>query len=317
MLCYEIVKPAEEIFVTDNIRMICDECIASPRSDPSPKRKLPNAVGNLMQSTIDVLSPTLSLSKAAPVLSTPSKNNNGKQLQTVVEALVHKIETQTNTISGLKTSIETMSGKLNQQTGLIGKSLDATKNLIEAKAKPTYANIVSRQTGQGRSSMNETPKSTKTSNPNQRNLTPALPSMSGTSTKVFGKPPSPRQPNQQRKPRGGRKIAEKAVWVSNMHRDISENEILAYIKDDLKIKDDQLAVRKLVKKGIDISLYNFVSFCVECSANSFDALMEVSNWPSYSKIREFELDTNPPIVDSLVRRSPSKNAQETSNVNSP
>lgn len=95
-----------------------------------------------------------------------------------------------------------------------------------------------------------------------------------------------------------------------MHRDISEDEMLTYIRNDLGIKDDQLEVRKLVKKDRDISMYSFVSFCIMCSANLFDTLMDVNKWPSYSQIREFELNSNPSTGAKLNERSPSKNAQE-------
>lgn len=91
--------------------------------------------------------------------------------------------------------------------------------------------------------------------------------------------------------------------------------MMAYIRDDLGIKDDQLEVRKLVKKDRDISSYSFVSFCIMCSANMFGTLLDVNKWPAYSQIREFELNSNPSTGAKLNERSPSKNVQEKSNEN--
>lgn len=227
---------------------------------------------------------------------------------------------QAATIATLKTSIDSMHDTIKQrsesdqnlverndnQMSSITQSLNETKNLIESIKKPSYANVVKQQRGHSQSG---TPKSSKTPRGN------GIPSLTGTSTKTIGKPPTPTQPRNQQKPRTERKRAEKAIWISNLHRNISEDEMLNYIRDDLGIKDDQVEVRKLVKKDRDISEYSFVSFCIMCSSNLFGTLMDVKNWPSYSRIREFSFNSHPPVVESLSKPGTPKNDQETSSVN--
>lgn len=97
LLCYGITKSVKEIFITDNVTMVCDECLTNTNDKPSPKRKQPNAASNIIQSTIDVNASMMSLSKVAPTASTPSKSNTVNQqsnkLQSVIEALVQKVET--------------------------------------------------------------------------------------------------------------------------------------------------------------------------------------------------------------------------------
>lgn len=37
LLCYGVVKNTEEIFVSDNITMVCNECFSEPKGNVSPK----------------------------------------------------------------------------------------------------------------------------------------------------------------------------------------------------------------------------------------------------------------------------------------
>lgn len=308
----------EEIFVVENIVMVCDSCLREPKEMPSPKRKQHSAPDKMVQSTIDALNPVLSLSKTVtvpqnPTPSKPTTVKQGQQLQAVIETLVQKVEIQTSTIEGLKASVDTMKEAVSLQKVAVGesirlnnenissikKTLDKTPNV---NGKKSYAETAKR----GLSSRNETPRTPKSSKP----------VMNGTSLKNIWKPPSPIPPRQQRQPRT---MPGKAIWVSKMHRDISEEEMLSYVRDDLGIADDQLEVRKLVKKDRDICTYSFVSFCIKCSAEVFDTLMDVGKWPSYSQIREFELNSNQSVVSTggpLPERNPPKNDQETSIVKS-
>lgn len=39
LTCYGINKPAEEIFITKNVVILCNECVQAEFNPPSPKRK--------------------------------------------------------------------------------------------------------------------------------------------------------------------------------------------------------------------------------------------------------------------------------------
>lgn len=67
----------------------------------------------------------------------------------------------------------------------------------------------------------------------------------------------------------------------------------SYVKESVgETAMNQYQIRKLLKKDRDLSSYSFVSFKITCPENEFVMLMDPKNWPSNSRIREFELDGN-------------------------
>lgn len=283
LLCYGVVKTPEDIFIIDNIKMVCDECLAAPRENLSPKRKQPFLAGNLVQSVLDFPNTTMSFSKPVTPASTPSKASTVKlsqQFQTVIEALVQKVETQTSTIVDLKSSIETMNGTVKQQTVAIGDSNKINgENLTSIKEslsqmrnqKFSYANVA--KEGVKKDMANETPKSYRPKQTPKSNK----PVNIGKSTNMIGKPISPVKPKQTTRPK-----PEKAVWISRIHRDTTEEELSTYIKESIGAAPTDFDVRKLVKKDRDITEYSFVSFRIACRQADFHKLMDPMYWPSNS-----------------------------------
>lgn len=289
LLCYGVRQAPEGIFINDNIIMVCDEYLSNPKESVSPKRNQPNA--NFIQRTIDLQSPTLSLSKTAQAITTPSRSNTAKQshqIQTVMEALVQKVETQTATIAGLKVSVETMNDTISQQKLAVGESIKignenisllkkSLKNTPNSNRKKSYADAA--KEGLRKAAANETPRSTKPTH-STRSTKPVIP---GTSSNVIGKPLSPKQLKRNDRPKAPPK-PEKAIWISRIHRETTEEELAAYIKESIGITPGDFDVRKLVKKDRDISTYSFVSFRITCSSTNFNILMDPRHWPSNSQI---------------------------------
>lgn len=289
--------------------MICDECLNNPKETISPKRKQPNSTPTLVQRTIDVQSPKLQLSKTAPNAPAPPKTVTVKHqhMQAVIESLVDKVVTQTTTIAELKMSVDSMNNTITQQNTAVEKSikvntesmssinkvLSETPKIVQAAIKHSYANVVKQPISKG----NETPKSSmskigatpKTSKPT-RTPTTSKPVIIGTSEKVIGKPISP---NQNRRYDRSNIITtnQKAIWVSGLHRDTTDQEMETYVKDLVGgAEPDQYLVRKLVKKDRELSSYSFVSFKITCPESRINTLLDPNNWPSYSRVREFEMD---------------------------
>lgn len=291
LLCYEVVKKPEDIFIVDNITMVCDECLSNPKEMPSPKRKQPSASGNLVQSTIDTQNSVLTLSKTVTVSqnATPSKQNTVKQSQqvhTVIEALVQRVEKQTATIEGLKTTIKAMNETVSLQKVAVVDSIKLSnenfsslkKSLSQApsfKSSKSYAEMAK----QGNIVVNETPNTSKPLQTPRSNK----PVMVGTSNNVIGKPIE-----DNRRPK--MVMPEKAIWLSRIHRDTTEAEIMTYIKESIGITSPDITVRKLVKKDRDLSSYTFVSFRVTCSTSNFAKLIDPMYWPSNCQMREFEFE---------------------------
>ncbi len=307
------MKAPEDIFVNDNVIMVCDECLTSPKDNVSPKRKQPNTTVNLVQRTIDVQSPTLSLSKTVSALITPSKNNTVKQNQqmhTVVESLVHKIEIQTATIAELKASVDTMNDTVHQQKVTVGESIKANNENISSikktlsltprfNSKKSYAEAAK----EGFNSETVTPKSSRPKQTPRSNK----PVLTGTSTNVIGKQISPNQ--IKRNDRAAVSKPEKAIWVSRIHRETTEEELTSYIKNSIGIATPDITVRKLVKKDRDISTYSFVSFRITCSPSNFATLMDPTYWPSNSQLREFDLNRKSSMGVRLNRESTDNNSE--------
>lgn len=254
----------------------------NPKENLSPKRKQPNGSGKLFQTSIDIKNSSLVLSKSksTPVIATPPKNTTNKQnqqLQTAIDALVQKIDTQTNMIAGLQVSVDSMKGAVQQNTVTVADSVK--------ESRATYADIAKKGMAQI-----ETTRSTKfiqtpkTSKPMQTPKS-SKPVITGTSTNLIGKPLLPPQRKRVDRPK-----PEKAVWISRIHRDTTEEELTKYIKESIGIAPAEFEVRKLVKKGRDIATYSFISFYVACTKTNFDRLMNPMYWPSNSQIREFELE---------------------------
>lgn len=318
LLCYGIKERPEDIFVIDNIVMICDECMSNPKEDASPKRKQPNSTGNMIQQVIDATNPTLTLSKAAFNTSTPPKTVNVKhsqQMQAAIESLVQKVETQTATIAKLKISVDSMNVNVSQQNTTVEKSIKInaeslssinkvlieTPAVVESVIKHSYANVVKESIA--KDSINVRPGTPKSSikkgdmHLEKPNRTPRTnkPVTSGTSAKVIGKPISPQQSNIRSNAMSANQKAmpanQKAIWVSGLHRDTTENEMEKYVKELVGgIETDQYHIRKLVKKDRELSSYSFVSFKITCPESKFEVLLDPKKWPSNSRIREFELD---------------------------
>lgn len=293
LLCYDIGVRPEEIPVARNILILCDEFLEDCLSQqPSPKRK--TSQPNYVQQTLNG-------SKLPPAKTPPSKINQ-PSTQKLIESLQAELKNNTATISALKSSVDSMHGTMtktrekesaSKSCGVndedifsIKTSLAETQNLIESIKKQSYSNVVKGLSGKSKANRKgmETPRSSRTQESNK----PKKPVVSGTSNHVIGKPLSPMQ---QRK-KVQRKILEKGIWISRLHRDTSVEEMSSYVKDNLGIAEE-LDIRKLVKKDRPITEYTFVSFRISCSNEVFDALMDVNKWPSYCQVREFQFEMTP------------------------
>src|ERR1700744_37691 len=101
--CYGINKAASEIFINQNVIMLCDECLVLDPAEKSPKRNK----SELMQRTIDMINPTTAM--GAPLISSPSNKANSKPTtQHLIETLARKLEVNTMTISALKVSVDSI-----------------------------------------------------------------------------------------------------------------------------------------------------------------------------------------------------------------
>lgn len=305
LLCYGINKSPGEIFVTGNIVILCDECINADFEQPSPKRK--GSTPNLIQRTLDG-----NLSLSIPSIESQSKKNVTVQLNTqkLIETLSLELKMQTATITALKTSVDSMHDTIVQQKETVGnsiglndnymstikKSFSDTHDLIASIKKPTFSHVVKHSLNNRNES--GTPTSSRTPRNNTNSNQVKTPSVAGKSNHVIGKPLSPNQfrPNQranQRTRPTPKKTLEKAIWISRLHRDTTEDEILDYIRDRIGIDTDgQVEIRKLVKKDRDLASYSYISFRVSCSEALFGTLIDVNKWPSTCMLREFEMEPN-------------------------
>lgn len=147
------------LLLTPNVVILCDVCLEADYAEPSPKRKL-----NPSQRSLESYTGFESKNNKSPIVKSVANNT--------IESLSMEIKKQTATIAALQMSVEEMHGTIKHQTvndlklvemnngqmSSINKSLNETKNLIESINKPSYANVVKRNS---RQSQSDTPKSTK------------------------------------------------------------------------------------------------------------------------------------------------------------
>lgn len=300
--CYGIDRKAVDIFVTGNILMYCDECLANDNDEPARKRK--GSVTNLVQSS---LASNLSLTIPSTIES-PLRTNATVKLTTqkLLESMQLELQTNTQTLSALKSSVDSMHGTVSQQkvagsdlNGLNSDDITSIKTSL-SEIKQSYSNVLKSSLNRNG---NETPKSSRTKRASESSKA-STPANFGTSKNLIGKPLSPRQS----RPKMQRKTSEKAIWISGLHRNTTVEEVLLYAKDNFGVAEvDKLDIRKLVKRGVDLSEYSFVSFKIGCPANMFEMLMDKSKWPSTIRVREFEMETNQSQGTILKVNSPSKN----------
>lgn len=313
--CYGICKTRDDIFLTRNVVMFCDDCLEVELEQPSPKRKGTSTV--FVQRTLDFQNSVMTLSSPqTPLLNDPGNGN--LTTQNLIEKLKRKLEINTSTIASLKLSVDSMHETISQQKEVVGASiklqsddmtaikstLNATRNLLKSASKPSYASVT-KFNARNNSLNADTPKTRKPNQPkiNERKDTP---SVAGKSSAVIGKPlsPSVAKPTRSKSPR-------KTIWISRLHRDTSEEEILSYISDNLRVPvDDRVQVRKLVKRDRDISSYSYVSFRITCPTTTFQTLLDADKWPSNCMIREFEMEPNQSTGIKLTRNNRSTDSQE-------
>lgn len=81
---------------------------------------------------------------------------------------------------------------------------------------------------------------------------------------------------------------EKAIWISRLNPDTSEEQVIDYIVNNTSVTDKtKMNAHKLVKKGTEMSSLNFVSFKVELNLADFDVLNDPEVWPQHVLVREF------------------------------
>lgn len=80
----------------------------------------------------------------------------------------------------------------------------------------------------------------------------------------------------------------KALCVSRLNPTTEEDNVIEYITSNTPVTDkSKMKVHKMVKKGADLSVMNYVSFKVELNESDFDILKDESHWPEHVTVREF------------------------------
>lgn len=291
--CYDIHKLTADIFVKPNIVFLCDECLASDVTIPSPKRKVAVEVG----------------ASDCKVPSMRSDDSNGSLCPpcSVSISTIDVSDVAIDPIKRLQSSVDLILSKIDSNASVLNKidakvtDIDGSRSVLmnAAPVVPSFANVL-------RKGIKATPKrvtitQSSGSNTSQQQLTsnsqkPNLPGMAGKLSTVIGKPLSPKAP------------PKKSIWISRLHRDTVESDIATYVNGILGAipTDNQISIRKLVKKDRELSSYSFVSFRITCTLDLFTALLDADKWPSSVEIREFEVvprDIGVKLSDILVNNA--------------
>lgn len=80
----------------------------------------------------------------------------------------------------------------------------------------------------------------------------------------------------------------RALWISRFNPLTEPSEIIEYIASETPVSDkSKFNVRKLVKKGTDLSTLKFVSFKIEVNDPEYDILADPDVWEENVTVRPF------------------------------
>lgn len=97
-------------------------------------------------------------------------------------------------------------------------------------------------------------------------------------------------------------VSKKYLYVSNLHRDTEPEGLINFVTSKTTLETKDAVCFKLVKRGTDISNYNFVSFKFGVPESYFDTINNHNFWPKGIRIKEF-LENRPLDLPYLPRRT--------------
>lgn len=95
-------------------------------------------------------------------------------------------------------------------------------------------------------------------------------------------------------------VKKKWVHLSSFKPSVSEDNIVKYVSNHLKIGKEHLECYKLVKKDTSLENLKFVNFKLGISSNFYNDLLNPSLWTSNIRIRPFKF-FRPPIAQNRIQ----------------
>lgn len=84
----------------------------------------------------------------------------------------------------------------------------------------------------------------------------------------------------------------KAIYVSRMQNDVTKEKIVEYLKSQVAdLNENEISLRLLVKKDVDVSTRRFISYRLACTEALYDKFIKPSFWPDHIEIGEFFEDS--------------------------
>lgn len=264
--CYGVDKPTIEVFTIKNIVFLCDECLNSGSFVPSPKRKVSVSVTSNHNTPRNLNNLIIS----DPIKLPTSDDDRLELLKSSVDLVLSKIDLNSKVLDEINSRMTSKSLKSNPAMGDAASTSVSYASVVNNNMNDMHWQIAS----------HKRPKTVINRNAPSGGVTPRKPTgIPGKASATIGKPLSPKAP------------PKKSIWISRLHRDTTETDILTYVNDILGViaTKDQISIRKLVKKDREITSYSFVSFRITCTLDFFNTLFNVEKWPSSVVIREFEI----------------------------
>lgn len=313
--CFDVILPANKLFVIRNIVFVCDECLTSIES--SPKRKQTVTLKQTLLSPMTTPTQTSSLRNSAK-----KSTANNDDLRVMMETIIRKIDVNSVTVGLLKNSVDSMHATVKTNATQIDDSFKksdaeigtATKTIVEQlekfEKKQSYAQAVgipsSNQIIRQMPSKSDQPNnnnvkaSTKVAPEKKKisaNKYKSCPLTSGTDTGTehnLGAPvviPERRKLTKRIESNGklpARPKFKKSVYISRLEPSITVDGLKMFLGARMPdLNESDLDIRMLVKREQELSELSFISFCISCTDDLFSTLNSPSFWPAHIKMREF------------------------------
>lgn len=114
------------------------------------------------------------------------------------------------------------------------------------------------------------------------------------------------------------KTFSKAIYVSRLKPDVTEQSIASYLKNSVSgLDESKFDLRLLLKKDQDVQRLNFISFRLSCNNDLFDKFIDPSFWPSHVLIGEFVEKRKSASVNDFLPKSSTQTSFPTAPHQSP
>lgn len=311
--CLGITKTTKQVLFHQNIKVFCNKCVQETSSSPAETSTTTTISIGKIQTEAPIMNENLNVN-----YSNNSSSSAGSASLDKILSLLNKIN---NSVEITKDMVDQhrLETKINELTlhEIKEATIEVKEKVDKSKGRPLFSSIAAntpmsqfissdssfprlerhnskRRRGDAQTmTPNETPKSAFKS----RQLTAGT---SQTTDHGLGSPVKVKQFAR------ARSNLTKSLYVSRLQTTVTIDRLLSYIKGKIpEVKENDMALRMLVKKDQPLDELTFVSYRLMCTDGLYEKFADAAFWPAHVKIGEFIDKPRQPKIQVAAFESPS------------